>query len=175
MPKFSDLLKQSSIRHWKLSGPERLIKVVSPTGQRNIHKFGTVTGYVTQEKFLIGKNCLQIEKALGLRPFELRELCYLYSLERLPAFDEVEFRLTCEFPDGQVFDGKRMQQVLSARDDFVNHQNLYIRSMSPVVDFYGPGSPLILQWELTSPIPVGGKIATVTRLLPFTNDKGFVA
>ena len=132
-------------------------------------------GYVTQEKFLIGKNCLEIEKALGLRPFELRDLCYLYSLERLPTFDEVEFRLTCAFPDGQVFDEHKMEQVLTARDDFANSRNLYNRSMSPTVDFYGPGSPGIPQWELISPIPTGGRIATVTKLLPFTNQKGLIA
>lgn len=166
MPNFMELLKESSMKHWAVSGPERLVKVVSPKGQKDLLGYQTAKGYVTQEKFLLGKTSDQIEKALGLRPLELGSFCYVYSLARLPEYDEVEFKLTCAFPDGKVYDDAHHAKAMTARQNFLDHKDLYDRSQTPVVNYYPPGSNEILQWQLVKPIPLGGLIAMVTKTIP---------
>jgi len=166
MPNFMDMLKESSMRHWSITGRERLVKVVSPSSQAYIMKKGTVKGYVTQEKFLFGKTSVQIETALGLRPFELGSYCYVYALARVPRPDEVEFKLTCAFPDGKVFEKESFDQAMVARDNFLNAKDLFDRSYTPVTNYYPPGSPNVLQWKILEDIPLGNRIATVTDTIP---------
>ena len=180
MANFMELIKQSSMKHWCLSGPERLVKVVSPAGQDRLLDFTTAMGYVTQEKYLLGKTSVQIESALGLRPFELKNVCYVYTLARLPEAAEVEFKLSCAFPDGKVFDDSPQRgtagqlqpslvaAAMSARQDFMDGKHLSDDSYTPVTNYYPPGSPQVLQWKLTAPVPLGQRIAIVTKSLPLS-------
>jgi len=186
MPNFMELLKESSMKHWSTTGPERLVKVVSPAGRKSLLEYDSVMGYVTQEKYLIGKTALQIESALGLRPFELRNMCYVYSMARLPERDEIEFKLNCAFPDGNVFDdtprkadGKTkpslMNEAMTARKRYLNHQDLYGSantpvSYTPIMNYYPPGSSQVLQWKLTAPVPLGSLISTVTNAIPLSKQ-----
>lgn len=176
MPNFMELLKESSMKHWSITGPDRLVKVVSPAGRKSLLEYESVMGYVTQEKYLVGKTALQIESALGLRPFELRNMCYVYSLARLPERDEVEFKLTCAFPDGNVFDdtpreidGKKLpsleKEAMTARERFIDQQDLYKNSYTPIMNYYPPGSSQVLQWKLTAPVPLGGLVSLVTNMI----------
>lgn len=171
---FMEVVKHSSMRHWSNTGPNRPVKVVSPAAEKALSQHGMVSGYITQEKFLIGKTCDRIERDLGLRPFELRNQCYIYSLERLPTSDEVEFKLSCDFPDGRVFSDESYQKASDARVDYLENRNTLVRSMTPVYNYYPPGSGRVLQWRLISSVPIDRKIAVVTRVLPFTKQNGLV-
>lgn len=175
MAKLFELAQEhASISTWRQSGPERPVKVLSPAAvtHMKMKSHGTdsemiTSGYVTQEKYLLGKTCTQIESALGLRPLEIGSMCYVYSLQRLPTRDEVVFRWFCSHPGGKEYDDALHKKTLTARDNFAEGKNLYNRSHTPVVNFYQPGSPTIPQWELTADIPVGRLIAVVTKTNPF--------
>lgn len=167
-------LKHNSMRHWTLTGKNRLVKVVSPAANQAVLSYGSAMGYVTLEKYLYGKNTHAIEKILGLRPLELRQLAHVYALERLPTADEFEFRLTCAFPDGRVFDDAGRAQMAQARDAFDAGSDLYERSLTPVRQYYPPGSNQVFQWQLTSPVPVSHRIATVTEIIPFPRANGSI-
>ncbi|WP_292291923.1 hypothetical protein [Marivita sp.] len=169
-----DLIKHGSMKHWTLDGPNRLVKVVSPTSDRAVQQYGSALGYVTQEKYLYGKVANEIERLLGLRPHELRQMAYVYALERLPTAEEVGFRLNCAFPDGRVFDAAGVTGMMAAREAYSDHRDVYERSMTPVSQFYQPGSGMVPQWELTSPVPVAGKIATVTDVFAFPRANGSI-
>lgn len=167
-----DLIKHSSMKHWKLEGPNRLVKVVSPTADHAVQQFGSAMGYVTQEKYLYGKVASEIERILGLRPHELCQMAHIYALERLPTADEVAFRLSSAFPDGKAFEAAGQKQMMEAREAYADHRDLYERSMTPVTQFYQPGSGMVPQWQLIAPVPVVGKIATVTDVFAFPRANG---
>jgi hypothetical protein len=169
-----ELIKHGSMRYWTLEGPNRLVKVVSPTADQAVRQYGSALGYVTQEKYLYGKVANEIERILGLRPHELRQMAHIYALERLPTADEVEFRLNCAFPDGQVFDTAGVNQMMAARQAYSDHRDVYERSMTPVTQFYQPGSGMVPQWQLTAPVPVKSRIATVTDVFPFPRANGSI-
>ncbi len=164
----------SSMQSWKAEGRDRLVKVCSPAAAQTVEKYNSVMGYVTQEKYLYGKTSREIEGLLGLRPFELRNLCYMFSLARLPKLGEFEFKFSTAFPDGEVFEDRHFRQVLDARDDFLAGRKLNERSHTPVAQYYPPGSTMIPQWKITKPIPLGGLIATVTETVPFARDNGSI-
>lgn len=169
-----ELATASSTQTWKTEGGNRLVKVCSPSGAQMVEHYKSVLGYVTQEKYLYGQTCTQIERLLGLRPFELRDLCMVYSLARLPRPGEFAFKLTTAFPDGEAFGDDHFAQMQTARQNFAESRDLYERSMTPVAQYYPPGSEMIPQWKLTTAIPVGGLIATVTKTIPFPRDNGSI-
>lgn len=175
----ADAAKINSMKHWELDGPNRIVKVVSPTRQKDIINYGSALGYVTQEKYLYGKGSTQIESILGLRPGELAVMCYVYALERLPLPNEVEFKFSCAFPDGEPFEAAQASKMMQARADFANGVDLYGEiskntSMTPVAQHYPPGSGMVPQWTLTSPVPVQSLIATVTPILVFPRPNGSI-
>lgn len=174
MTTLGEMIKHSSMMHWKLEGPNRLVKVVSPTSDRAVQQFGSAMGYVTQEKYLYGKTTHEIERLLGLRPHELRQMAHVYALERLPTAEEVAFKLNCAFPDGQVFGAAEADRMMQARAAYSNHADLYDRSMTPVMQYYQPGSGMVPQWKLTAPVPVAGRIASVTDIFPFSRANGSI-
>lgn len=167
-----DAAKASSMAYWTLTGKNRIVKVVSPSGQRAIKSYGTAMGYVTQEKYLYGKTSTQIEGLLGLRPGELAQLCHVYALERLPQADEVEYKFSCAFPDGKAFDDEQAEVMMQAREEFLAGENLYDRSMVPVAQYYPPGSGMVPQWKLIKPVPIRSKIADVTNVFVFPRENG---
>lgn len=176
--------KASSMKNWSLTGRSRLVKVFGISarnfmGSESNPDKDHVRGYVTEERYLWGLNATEIETKLGLRPFELRPLAYVYSLERLPTSDEVEFKFSAGFPDGKpVGRGKDKEEfhkdMMKAREDYAANKNTVTRSMTPVVQLYGPGSFRIPQWKLTAPVPVGKLIATVSPTLAFPRENGSV-
>ncbi|PTX57678.1 hypothetical protein C8N43_2349 [Litoreibacter ponti] len=180
-------IKASSMKHWSLTGPSRLVKVFSISArnfmgsEKNSNK-DHISGYVTEERYLWGLTATEIEMKLGLRPFELRPLVYVYALARLPSSDEVEFKFSAGFPDGKpVGQGADKdafhKDMMQARKDYADGKNTHgpqARSMTPVVQLYGPGSFKIPQWKLIAPVPVGRQIATVSPTIAFPRPNGSV-
>lgn len=174
MNTLGELATESSMTSWTLTGGTRLVKVCSPTAAQAVEKYGSAMGYVTQEKYLYGKSCTEIERLLGLRPFELRNLAYIFSLARLPRMGEFEFRFSTAFPAGKPFEKKQADEMMQARQDYLDHKRVNERSIMPVQQYYPPGSAMIPQWELTTPIAVAGLVATVTATVPLTRDNGSI-
>jgi hypothetical protein len=107
-----EMATSNSMRSWNLHGNRRLVKVT----QRGIRPAGKV-GYVTQEKYLLGRNSHQIERDLGLKPMTLNHGAFVYALDRQPRVGEFEFKLSTAFPNGQVFDWKDVSpEEFEARD-----------------------------------------------------------
>jgi hypothetical protein len=169
-----DMATASSMRGWKAEGKDRLVKVCGPAAAQATEKYNSVMGYVTQEKYLYGKTARELETLLGLRPFELRTMAYLFSLARLPRLGEFEYKFSLAFPDGRVFEEPQVEQMLAARADFLDQRNLTARSFTPVAQYYPPGSGTIPQWKITKPVPLGGLIGTVTETIPFARDDGSI-
>jgi hypothetical protein len=62
-------------------------------------------GYITQEKYLLGKLPSEIEAKLGLPSRFLADGCRILRFKRLPMSNEVDYELTAKFPGGQAFNG----------------------------------------------------------------------
>lgn len=174
MQNFLDAALHSSMQFWSMSGPNRLVKVMGPDAERYMLQTGRIRGYVTQEKYLYGMAAHQIERALGLRPRELSQLCRIYSLARLPTAREVEFKFSAAFPDGRPAGDQQHMQIMQAREDFAAGKNLYQRSQVPTVQAYLPGSAMVPQWKLIMEIQAGGLIASVTDQFAFPRDSGSI-
>jgi hypothetical protein len=180
MQTLGDAMKASSMTSWSLGGKTRLVKVMGPAAQAHAMQTRTVSGYVTQEKYLYGMTAQQIETALGLRPFELRAMGHVFALGELPKAADVEFHLSAALPGGRVFgddsdEGQAMlAEALAARKDYAEGRNHYHRSRTPVVQCYPPGSAMIPQWKLTAPVPIGPLIAVVTAVFPFPRANGSI-
>lgn len=164
----------SSMISWKLSGKDRLVKVVSPWAEKQIIARGTTGGYVTQEKYLYGLTSTQIERVLGLRPGELHTRAIIYGLSRMPSTDEVDFKFSAAFPDGAPFSQSHVKNAMQARTDYAAGKNLYDHSGEPVTQYYQQGSGMIPQWKIKTGvrIAVSGVIAHVTQVLAFPRSNG---
>lgn len=185
MATFGELAKQSSMQHWSLSGRQQLVKVVSAAGYEHMGskppEDQLVGGYITEKRYLWGLTNRQIEKVLGLRPFELKHVAFVFGLSRLPTADEVDFRLSAAFPDGKSpydEDGKLAdsytQGLKKAQADFQAGKGTTDRSNWPVVDFYPMGSGQVPQWKIRPNvrIPTSGLMAIVTDAKPFPRENG---
>lgn len=180
---FGEAAKISSVKFWSLTGSNRIVKVVSAKSEMALvtgSGSGTgsaklsAKGYVTQEKYLYGKTAGGIERILGLRPGELSTMCYVYSFARLPTLDEVEFKFTCAFPDGKPFEEEQAQDLMQKRDDFSAGRNLYDHAISPVAQYYPPGSNMVPQWRLKTEVPIKERVAAVFGQLVFQRKNGSV-
>ncbi|WP_126978992.1 hypothetical protein [Frigidibacter oleivorans] len=176
-----ELVRASSMKSWSLTGKTRLVKVCSNSAALEIARRSAasgapkaVNGYVTQEKYLYGKTAPEIGTLLGLRPGELSDGCQILGLMRLPKAHEVEFKLSAAFPNGEVWDEAKIDQMMQARQDFADGKNLYQRSATPVAQYYPPGSAMVPQWRLLAPVPSAGLIGVATRVLPFTRANGSI-
>ena len=96
-----NLLKRLAIQSWEKGGLNSVVKVV----RRSRGPLQEVRGYVTQEKFIRGRNLTEIEKILGLPEGELKEGANFMRLERLPAAGEFELRGYTNTPAGEVYTG----------------------------------------------------------------------
>jgi len=126
---------------WSLSAPNRLVKAVAM--ERGTKQ--TVTGYVTLEKFLVGRTPRDLEDDLGLPAGAFRQGCRIYRLTRLPMAHEIEYELTAEYPDGLAFDEN------AALDETLRRQIDPTHLSRPI---YGRGKSSIHQWQLTAELPV---------------------
>ena len=97
-PLTDDQLKEIALRRWS-SRDVSLIKVVS-----NKISLEKARGYITEERFLFGKTPDQMERLLGLLPFQLRGGAKLYRLSHLPKKDEFECKGYTHLPGGQPFE-----------------------------------------------------------------------
>lgn len=109
-------------------GPSRLVKVVALSGP--VPLMSHASGYVTQEKFILGRTPADIERLLGVRIGSLGAGCRVYRLARAPGASECTYELTTEFPDGLAFN--------PAFSD----------------PSFPPGASHVQQWQLLAEIPV---------------------
>ena len=174
MATFLEIATESSMRNWSDEGPNRLIKVVNSANYQKVEQYNSVMGYVTQEKYLYGKTSLEIERLLGLRPGELKRGAWIYAMVRKPKLGEFEFKFSTAMPDGEIFDDVQFKKILDARKDYLAGKNLYARAHNAVAQYYPPGSPMIPQWEITTPVPLKGLVAIVLEHLPFQRPSGSV-
>ncbi|MEY8098179.1 hypothetical protein AB9F29_12225 [Falsihalocynthiibacter sp. S25ZX9] len=187
MSTFETLAKASSMGHWSLNGRQQLVKVVSASGRDYLmnkseaERFGG--GYITEKRYLWGLNNRQMEQVLGLRPHELKHVAFVFGLSRLPTSDEVDFRLTADFPDGKspfetggTISRDYTNAKTKAEAEFATGKGSTDRSYWPVVDFYPMGSGMVPQWQVraNAKIPVSGLLATVTQDRPFPRENGSV-
>jgi hypothetical protein len=84
---------------WTLNGPQRIVKVIP----RFVGFPLKMHGYITQEKYLLGKLPAEIETKLGLPSRFLADGCRIFGFKRLPMDSEVDYELTAKFPGGQAF------------------------------------------------------------------------
>lgn len=110
------------------AGPSRLVKVAALDGPAPL--MSHASGYVTQEKFILGRTPAEIERLLGVRIGSLSGGCRVYRLARAPGPSECTYELTTEFPDGLAF-----------------HPAFSDPS-------FPPGAPYVQQWQLLARIPV---------------------
>ena len=188
MQTFGDAIKDSSTRTWSTLGKARLVKVMGARAEEQMHAHarkaratsGAATlklaamGYITQEKYLYGLTASMIERVLGLRPFELQGIAYVYPLARLPRADEFEFKFSASMPDGEVFGSAHQSQADKARDDYRKGKNLRERSFNDVVQYYPPGSGMVPQWKLVKPVPVGPMVGVATSHVAFMRENGSI-
>ncbi len=171
-----DMATASSLKEFSMRPGRRPVKVVNPSGANYLKSSGQIAGYITCEKYLFGKTCKEIERLLGLRPFDLRSLAYVFVLQRLPTPAEIDFHLSTAFPGGGVYDDKSHDTYMEARENYRRGRNLFVRSHTPVVNAWPPGSARVPQWKIRSetPIPAGRIIAAVTPVTPFARPNGSI-
>jgi hypothetical protein len=103
-----------------LGGVNQLVKVLPLSeGVRP-----TVSGYVTQERFLLGRTAADIERALGLPFGSLRSGCRVLRLQRQPGPSEVVYELTTKYPDGLAHTALSDRRYPSANKGFIHQWRL---------------------------------------------------
>ena len=160
MATLGELATYSSIRDWSLTGPDAVVKVVATEEADRVVRAKSALGYVTQAKYLAGKNAFQIERDLGLRPESLRKGAFVFYFAKLPALDGVEQRYTANFPDGGVWTEEQQKDYFLAREH-------YRTSHATRVEHYPPGSERVKQRKLTRPLPISGRFLQVTTSTTF--------
>lgn len=130
---------------------------------------------MTQAKDPYGLTAPQIEQALGLRPFELRDIAFVDAPEETPGPGGFEFKLTASFPDGKVFEDPTTG-LTEAMHEAIDRFRLGIggldRSWHPVIQFYPPGARVVPQWPLTELVALGPRLGIATRTSPFLRENG---
>ena len=122
----TDLVQDAMRREgWTLGGPQRIVKVIP----RFVGFPSSLHGFITQEKFLVGKLPSEIEVLLGLPDKSLANGCRIFGFKRLPLAMEVDYELTAGFPNGLAFN--------PAMHD----------------PRYPPGSHTVHQWRLLADLP----------------------
>jgi hypothetical protein len=89
-------LKQLAIQKWSTGGSNGLVKIVSAE-RGALQKVG---GYITQEKYIVGKTPAEMERLLGLPAGELKNGASAMRLNRLPNPNEFELRGYTNTPGG---------------------------------------------------------------------------
>ena len=123
-----DMFEGTRRENWSLRGPNSIVKVM-PLG---VTPSGSIDGYITVGRSLVGKTPLEIEQALGLKANDLANGARIFRFTRLPMAHEYEYELTTLYPGGLAFNPA--------------HSNLK----------YPPGSAKIHQWRILrdTPIPI---------------------
>jgi len=116
------VLKKIAIEKWEGGGNNQLVKVVS--AERGASE--AVHGYVTELKYVRGRNLAQIEQVLGLPEGELAKGAVVHTLDGVPAADQFKLKAYTQLPEGKTWHAPGRYPP-------------------------GLGAP---QWELTSNVPV---------------------
>ena len=130
-------------------------------------------GYITQEKFILGRTLKQIESILGFNSGRLAAGAAVYRFTRLPQPHEFELRGYTYLPDGGTVVGKWVANMdvdklkeLLRREIWSSSGFNRLVKVVPVIDWgnypTGLGAP---QWELIKPVD-----AVLVRNLPNYND-----
>ena len=127
--------KISSMRDWQLTGCNQIVKVTNflPNKDPKTGK-ASLSGYITQAKFLYGQTPAEITGLLGLPPAKLSGGCHIHSFARMPKPEEVAFRFSCIFPAG-----------LPATDAVKTAWLEYKNGKVEVFEGYPPGSVMVPQ------------------------------
>jgi hypothetical protein len=141
MPRRADWERDATealrLEQWSVTPPNRLIKVVQNSG--DIAK--KVAGYVTLERWILGRTPRQLEADLGLPTGHFANGCRIYAVTRLPGLTEIEYELTVEFPRGLAFDENEARNK-----SILRHNNPALPAEATAI--YGPGRKSIHQWNL---------------------------
>lgn len=146
MASIGELAREASMRSWSLTGRTGLVKVMNG-GSADHLAIGpgrdrvSVSGYITQAKYLYGLTAGQLERALGLPPLSMVAGAYIYGLSRLPAFAEIDFRYSLAWPDGKVPTPAEYADMLDRRDNA-------LAGLSSEPSLYPPGGAHIPQWRI---------------------------
>lgn len=175
MGNFAEIARASSMANWRLQGREGLVKVMSKSSAQYMQLKSDlsqvrVKGYIGLAKYIYGLNAAQIERALGLPPASMVSGAYIYSLSRLPTFNEVDFRYSLAWPDGKVPTPAEYTALLDRRD-------AAIVGLTSEPTLYPPGGSHIPQWRLNfngaQPGIPGNLIEVVTNTTHFHRDKAY--
>ena len=136
-----EIAEARRVEQWSLVWPRRIVKAV-PLERPVVSR---VRGYVTIEKYILGRTPRQLEDDLGLPPGLFAKGCRVYWLTRLPRAEEVSYELTAQYPGGLAFDEWGALNEVLLRQQNPGH------NAKPI---YAPGRSTIHQWELLAELPV---------------------
>lgn len=129
-----------------------------------------VTGFITQEKFILGKSLPELELLLGFHSGRLKEGAKIYVLTQLPQPNQFELRGYSQvaghqwekkFPQGTNLDENKIKEFLikNVFTTIGNNRLVKIKAISNHIisfsddDQYPPGLG-IPQWKLITPLMV---------------------
>jgi hypothetical protein len=128
----------------------------------------SVSGWITQEKFIVGSTPTEMEEILGLPPGYFSHGAVVWALQRFPASNEFELGGLTHWPGGQPVSGDRVDRSLWSKDFVSKHKGFARDSWShsgpdrPVkvtpnhAPSYVPSWPKgrgAKQWKLVAEIP----------------------
>lgn len=99
----------------------QLVKVLGI--RRGIPQDG-VTGYVTQQAFLIGLTPREIGAYLGLKETECREGCRVFKLLSPPGPSKIVYELTTKYPGGLVYNPTFAPEYLPSPKNYIHQWRL---------------------------------------------------
>lgn len=175
MGNFAEAARASSIANWRLDGRDGVIKVMSRSSAQHMQlkpdlSQVRVKGYITLAKYIYGLNAQGIQSALGLPPGSMASGAYVYSLSRLPRFNEVDYKYSLAWPDGVIPTDAEYKALLDRRD-------AAIVGLTSEPTLYPPGGTHIPQWRLTfngaQPGIPGNLIEVVTNMDHFHRAKTY--
>ena len=161
MATMAEGFQASSMKHWGRSGKNALIKVINEESANQVKrgnlKTVTVYGYFGVAKPILGMQPFQIERALGLPPLSLAKGAYVYQLDRLPTFDEIDFRYSLAWPDGKMPTPAEYMDKIARRDRI-------LAGLESEQRFFPPGGVHIQQWTLVKGHRgIGGKLLQMVK------------
>jgi hypothetical protein len=81
-----------------------------------------VSGWITQEKFILGSTPTQMEDILGLPRGYLSHGAVIWALQRLPEVNEFELGGFTHWPGGQPVSGRRDESIPWTSDFVLKHK-----------------------------------------------------
>jgi len=141
----------------------------------------TVSGWITQDKFLLRRTPTEMEPLLGVPPGYFSQGVTLLVLLRLPEHDEFELGGYTHWPGGRPVDGKLDPSVPRTPEFVTRHKGFARESWSltgperlikavpnrpphPVLSW--PVGRGVKQWKLLAPIPAL-EVARLARDEPY--------